>query len=116
MKILCDTCSILMIIRIAPDMLIDENYGYFTIQDVRKEIIRGQKFKDKYPWRHRFKDRIRCIPNSEITDNDFINQYLDVVNLLIENNTINNKTGKLFDLSPVDKKFIACAFSFGVKI
>lgn len=36
MKIFCATCSILMIIRIAPDMLIDKNYGCFTIQEVRK--------------------------------------------------------------------------------
>jgi hypothetical protein len=91
-------------------------YGCFTIQEVRREIIRQQKFKDKYPWRHGFKDKIRCVPNSEITNNDFVNQYLEVINLLIESNITNNKTGKLFDLSPVDKKFIACAFSFGFKI
>ena len=63
MKILCDTCSILMVIRIAPDMLTDKKYGCFTIQEVREEIIRQQKFKDKYPWRLRFKNKIRCIPN-----------------------------------------------------
>lgn len=116
MKILCDTCSILMVIRIAPDMLNDDRYDYFTIQEVRKEIIRQQKFKDKYPWRQKFKDKIRCIPNSEIINNDLVDQYNDVINLLIENNTTNNKTGRLFDLSSVDKKFIACAFSFGFKI
>lgn len=116
MKILCDTCSILMVIRISPDMLIDKKYGSFTIQEVRKEIIRQQKFKDKYPWRQKFKDKILCIPNSEIINNDLVDQYIDVINLLTENNTTNNKTGRLFDLSPVDKKFIACAFSFGFKI
>jgi len=116
MKILCDTCSILMVIRIAPDMLTDENYGCFTIQEVRKEIIRQQKFKDKYPWRHKFKDKIRCIPNSEIINNDLVNQYVDVVNLLIESNTINKKTGRLFDLSPVDRRFIACALGFGYRV
>ena len=116
MKILCDTCSILMVMRIAPDMLTDEKYGCFTIQEVREEIIRQQKFKDKYPWRHGFKDKIRCIPNSEIINNDFASQYFDVVNLMIENNTINKKTGRLFDLSSVDKRFIACSLSFGFKI
>ncbi len=116
MKILCDTCSILMVIRIAPDMLTDEKYGCFTIQEVREEIIRQQKFKDKYTWRHGFKDKIRCIPNSEIINNDFVNQHLDVANLLIENNTINKKTGRLFDLSPVDRRFIACALSFGHRV
>jgi hypothetical protein len=116
MKILCDTCSILMVIRIAPDMLNDEKYGCFTIQEVRKEIIRQQKFKDKYPWRHKLKDKIRCIPNSDILNNNTVNQYFEAINLLIESNITNNKTGRLFDLSPVDKKFIACALSFGFKI
>ncbi len=116
MKILCDTCSILMVIRIAPDMLTNENYGCFTIQEVRKEFIRQQKFKDKYPWRHSFKDKIRCIPNSEILNNNAVNQYVEAINFLIESNITNNKTGKLFDLSPVDRKFIACALSFGYRI
>ncbi len=72
MKILCDTCSILMVMRIAPDMLTDEKYDCFTIQEVREEIIRQQKFKDKYSWRHRFKDKIRCIPNSETLNIKFL--------------------------------------------
>ena len=80
MKILCDTCTILMVIRIAPDMLTDKNYGCFTIQEVRKELIRQQKFKDRFPWRHGVKDKIRCIPNSEIINNDLVNQYIGVVN------------------------------------
>jgi len=105
-----------MVFRVAPHMLNDEKYGCFTIQEVREEIIRQQKFKDKYPWRHGFKDKIRCIPNSEIINNDFVNQYLEAINLLIESNIINNKTGRLFDLSTVDKKFLACALGFGFKI
>lgn len=105
-----------MVIRIAPDMLTDEKYGSFTIQEVRKEIIRQQKFKDKYPWRHQFKDKIQCIPNSEILNNSAVNQYVEAIDLLIDSNVINNKTGKLFDLSPVDRMFIACALSFGFRV
>jgi len=105
-----------MVIRIAPDMLIDENYVCVTIQEVRKEFIRQQKFKDKYPWRHKFKGKIRCIPNSEILNNNAVDQYVEAINFLIESNITNNKTEKLFDLSPVDIKFASCAFSFGYKI
>lgn len=105
-----------MVIRIAPDMLTDENYGCFTTQDVRKEFIRKQKFKDKYPWRQKFKDKIQCIPNSEILNNSAVNQYVEAINLLIENNIINNKTGRLFDLSPIDRRFIACTLSFGFRV
>jgi len=32
MYILCDTCSVLMLIRIAPDMFCDDSYGCVTIQ------------------------------------------------------------------------------------
>lgn len=116
MKILCDTCTILMVIRIAPNMLTNEKYGCFTIQKVREEIVRQQKFKDKYPWRQGFKDKIQCIPNSEILSNDATNQYFETINLLIENNITNNKTGKLFDLSKVDRRFIACALSFCYRV
>jgi len=116
MRILCDTCCILMVIRIAPDMLIDEKYGCFTIQEVRKEFIRQQKFKDKYPWRHSLKDKIQCIPNTDIINNEAVNQHVEVINLLIENNTINKKTKRFFDLSPVDRRFIACALGFGYRL
>jgi hypothetical protein len=97
-------------------MLTNKNYGCFTIQEIRKEFIRQQKFKDKYPWRHKFKDKIRCIPNSDILNNNTVNLYLEAISFLIENHITNNKTGRLFDLSPVDKKFIACALGFGFKI
>jgi len=97
-------------------MLTNEKYGCLTIQEVRKEFIRQQKFKDKYPWRHGFKDKLRCVPNSEVLNNNAVNQYVEAINLLIESDITNNKTGKLFDLSPVDIKFASCAFSFGYKI
>ena len=32
MYILCDTCSVLMLIRIAPDMFCDDSYGCVTIR------------------------------------------------------------------------------------
>jgi hypothetical protein len=45
MYILCDTCSVLMLIRIAPDMFRDDRYGCVTIQEVFQELFRTQKFK-----------------------------------------------------------------------
>lgn len=40
MNILCDTCTILMLIRIAPDMFIDGRYNCVTINEVRDEIFK----------------------------------------------------------------------------
>ena len=43
MYILCDTCSVLMLIRVAPDMFCDDRYGCVTIKDVFRELFRTQK-------------------------------------------------------------------------
>jgi len=59
MEILCDTCSILMLLRIAPQMFLDDTYQCCTIAEVRNEIFQTQKFKNKYPWREKFKDKIK---------------------------------------------------------
>lgn len=49
MYVLCDTCSVLMLIRIAPDMFEDSRYGCVTTQEVIRELFRTQRFKEKYP-------------------------------------------------------------------
>jgi len=43
MDILCDTCSILMLIRIAPNMFIDKGFECVTIPDARKELFQTNK-------------------------------------------------------------------------
>ena len=57
MYILCDTCSVLMLIRIAPDMFCDDRYECVTIQEMIQEMFRTQKFKMRYPWRTKYKPR-----------------------------------------------------------
>ena len=59
MNILCDTCSVLMLIRIAPDMCMDEGFDCVTVQEVCEEIFRTQRFKTKYAWRSDYKNKIR---------------------------------------------------------
>lgn len=108
MYILCDTCSVLMLIRIAPDMFTDPKFECVTISDVVKEIYRTQKFKNRYPWRKRYKSKIKSLSNSVLKSNDF-NLYYSANSKLIENGVINRKTNFYFDLSRVDQKIIACA-------
>jgi hypothetical protein len=115
MDILCDTSSIMMLIRIAPDMFLDKRYRCFTINLMRHEIFRNPKFKNKYPWRNDFRAKIQCLPNSA-TDNADVNRYFEAINLLIRNITISAKTGRPFDLSYVDQMFLACALANGYKI
>jgi len=61
MNILCDTCSILMLIRIVPEMFCDERFECVTIHEVIQEIFRTQKFKSRYPWRERYKPKIKAL-------------------------------------------------------
>ena len=82
---------------------------------MRQEIFRNPKFKKKYPWRNDFKTKIQGLPSSA-TDNPDVNRYFEAINLLIRNITINAKTGRPFDLSYVDQRFLACALANGYKI
>lgn len=115
MHILCDTCSVLMLIRIAPEMFIDKRYECSTIADAKDELFQTQKFKNKYPWRLDFKNKIVILGTMELTSGDF-NLYLETVINLIESGTINQRTQKFFNLSRVDKKFIACALAHNYEV
>lgn len=110
MHILCDTCSVLMLIRIVPDMFIDSKYECGTITEVIHEIYRSARFKSKYPWRDHYKDKIKPISDSIIKTDNY-SRVRQVVQLLIENGTVNPRTGKFFDLSRVDQIIAACVIS-----
>jgi len=115
MDILCDTCSVLMLIRITPNMFIDSQFECVTIPDVRNELFRTQKFKTKYPWRIQFKSEISTLGTSVFNTKEFDIYYWTIKNL-IETGKINKRTGKYFDLSNVDQKIAACILShdFGI--
>ena len=115
MDILCDTSSLMMLIRIVPDMFLDKRYQCFTINLMRHEIFRTPKFKRKYPWRNDFKAKIQGLP-SNFTNNADVSRYFEAIRLLIRNITINAKTGRPFDLSYVDQMFLACALANGYRI
>ncbi|WDN87463.1 hypothetical protein BuS5_00431 [Desulfosarcina sp. BuS5] len=71
MYILCDTCSVLMLIRVAPDMFCDDRYGCVTIQEVSQELFRTQKFKSRYPWRASYKSKIKPLGASRVKQGDY---------------------------------------------
>jgi hypothetical protein len=108
MIILCDTCSILMVVRIAPDMFIDERFGCSTIPKVHDEIFRTQKFKTKYPWRDEYKSKIKTV-GSGLIESDEFKMNLSIIHNLVEAGIENSETGLLVDLSLTDKHIIACA-------
>ena len=101
MVILCDTCSILMLIRIAPNMFSDPEFGAVTIPNVAREFTGTQKFKSKYPWRSEYRSHVVPVASSAMQDDDYI-LILELVKQMLENGIVDAKTDRLFDLSAVD--------------
>jgi hypothetical protein len=106
MPILCDTSSILMLIRIAPAMFTDSRFDCITLPEVRAEIFGTQKFKTKYPWREHFQGNIVALTTTGITQ---VNSkfYVKAVKNLVESGVINDRTGQFFNLSRVDQRIAA---------
>ncbi len=110
MYVLCDTCSVLMVIRIAPEMFSDERFECVTLQEVRKEIFRNQRFKTKYPWRDKFKSKIPTLQVKKLQTPQFT-LYFEAIKNSIGAGAVNQRTGELFDLSPVDQVIAACTLA-----
>ena len=115
MIILCDTSSVVMLLRIVPDMFQDARYGCITIKEVCDELIGTQKFKSRYPWRTAYKDKIVPLTTSRLMTEE-LSQYFSAIDMLIKAGTLNRKSGRLFDLSYTDKRILAGALAHGYKI
>jgi hypothetical protein len=110
MYLLCDTCCVLMLIRLVPDMFTDPKFRCVTVAAIRNELVKTQKFKNKYPWRSRYIKHIKTLPISKLEDENF-RLVMSTINLLHDSGKINEKTNKFFDLSPADKYLAACTIA-----
>ncbi len=104
-----------MLLRIAPDMFIDDRYECVTIKDVHDEIIRTSKFKSKYPWTRELRSKIKPL-SINASQNKTIDLYFSAISELINVGTLNKVTGRLFDLSFPDRKIAASTLALGYKI
>lgn len=108
MKTLCDTCCVLLLIRIAPEMFSDQRYNCYTLREVKEEIFQTQRFRSRYPWRDRYKKEIKpTIIRSGMEKSAEL--YSNIINNKIECGTLNKKNGKLFNLSRTDQKIVSIA-------
>lgn len=114
MSILCDTSSILMLFPVAPEMFVDRTFDCITIKDVHDELIQTQKFRTKYPWIRtcRPKLRIRFL-NAAEKEREIL--FYKTVGCLCQAK-LNKLTGKMFHLSPEDKKVISHTLAIGASI
>ena len=110
MIVLCDTCSILMLIRIAPNMFTDSAFEMITIPNVAREIVKTQKFKSKYPWRQEYKSRITPVTSSAMQNDEYI-AYYNLIKRMLDEGIVNTRTDHIFDLSGVDKEVVSYALS-----
>ena len=78
MTIIGDTCAILMLLRIAPDMFKDARYACATLPSVLIEIKRNQKFKSKYSWRNDYLHHIQTHPLTDLNARGFEANKKDV--------------------------------------
>ena len=105
MFVLCDTSVLLMLLRIAPDMLTDERYNCVVPPAVREEFLQTQKFKNKYPWRSQYRSNVKTLPASHFESDEY-KRTLKAVDLLVTS-AENERTGRRFGLSRVDKLIAA---------
>ena len=115
MRVLCDTSVVLMLLRIAPDMFVDERYECVTVKEVHDEIVRTTKFKSKYPWTKELRSKIKIISVNK-SKKERINLYFSAISELNNTGTINKTTGRLFDLSFTDRKIASSTLALGYKI
>jgi len=110
MVILCDTCSILMLIRISPDMFTDSIYETITIPSVLSECKQTQKFKNKYPWRDEYISKIIPQKSTDIFTDNYKLHY-NLIEKLMNEGTLNDENNALFNLSRTDKEIAAYAIA-----
>lgn len=111
MVVLTDTCAILMLLRIAPDMFRDEAYGCVTIKPVIDEIVQKPSFKQQYPWRSEYLHHILPVTSGRLSEGLFDECYDDICEAV--NYTSNKKTNRFYaeELSRVDKQIAAALMS-----
>ncbi|NLW31506.1 MAG: hypothetical protein GXY77_08635 [Fibrobacter sp.] len=115
MFILCDTSSILMLLRIAPDMFTDERYECRTIREVHDEIVRTTKFKSKYPWTREMKHKVKTVVLSK-EQKQTETMFFETVRTLNRQGVVNQKTGRFIDLSREDMRVISHALTLDYRI
>jgi hypothetical protein len=90
-----------MLLRIAPEMFVNDKFDCITLPEVKREITQTSKFKDRYSWRIKYKNKLKTIGMTEYDDEDF-KLVNDTIKELLNACTINKSSGKIFDLSSED--------------
>jgi len=111
-----DTCAILMLIRICPDMFKDVRFGCAMLQEAYNEYTRNARFKKQYPWRAKYRGCLKSLPKSDLDEHGY-DKVLNCVQAAAED-VVNPSTGKKYadELSLTDLKMVAAAYSLDAEL
>lgn len=105
MHVLCDTCSVIMLLRIAPEMLVDGRFDCVTLNVVCRELRKQPRFKTKYPWLAGLLQKVRGLPQTQVETDEYRRTF--AVIRAVREATINSRTGRHFSLSHADMEVAA---------
>lgn len=116
MVVLQDTCAILMLLRIAPEMFTNPAFGCVTLASVQKEYVRKQEFKVKYPWRGDLAHHIQPYSDYQLKQKGFEKRkkQVNAASQAVRNPRTGHAYG--YDLSPVDKEIAAALLTLEAEL
>lgn len=109
MHVLCDTCSVIMLLRIAPEMFLDARFECVTLNVVYHELRKQPRFKSKYPWLSGYLPKVRGLPQTQVETGEYHRNL--VAARLVSETAVNNRTKRHFDLSRVDTEVAAAVIT-----
>lgn len=109
MHVLCDTCSVIMLLRIAPDMFTDTRFECVTLNAVNRELRQQHRFKTKYPWLADHVHKVRALPGTQVETGEY-QRTLDAVRILRVTKR-SQQDNRRFLLSPVDLEIAAAVIA-----
>lgn len=116
MIVVNDTCAILMLVRICPDMFRDARFGCVMLQEAYAEYARSSRFKKQYPWREDFRKCLKSLPKSDLAEHGY-DSVLGYVSAAAAD-VVDPVTQKKYadELSPTDLKMIAASYSLDAEL
>ena len=114
MHVLCDTCSVLMLLRIAPEMFLDPRFECATLQVVYRELRQQPRFKTKYPWLKDYLAKVRGLPQTQVEAGEY-RRTLSTLRLL-RDATRSRSENRRFLLSPADLEVAAAVVAHKYRI
>ncbi len=104
--LICDTCSLYMLLRIVPPMLTDPAYRCYTTRGVRDEFVKGPvHFRMKYPWKAEMRKHLKHLGSTD-SQSLGVQMHLEAIDIAL--------LGKPeVNLSKTDKRVLACALEYG---